>query len=39
MNKNNYIKKVLKQFNMEKCKPVEILFDNFKLMKFLDEEF
>ena len=36
----NYIEKVFKHFNMEKCKPLETPFDaNSKLLKLLDEEF
>ena len=34
MNQRNYIEEVLKRFNMEKCKPVETLFDvNSKWLK------
>jgi hypothetical protein len=40
MNKRSYIQEVLKQFDMEDCKLVRILFDvNSKMLKLPDEKY
>jgi len=40
MSQSKYIEEVLKQFNMEGCKPIGIPFDmHLKLVKLMDEEY